>query len=151
MGKKQDLRPVPKGLASAMAKASKHIDKRYVYGLPHYGLNVKMRINLVELGDTGQFEDSDIDVEENPHWLPLATFKDEPQFLAVSTQVPYPVAMWEHEDGKFYTVWETFDDFVSKVIVPAAAPSSANSTCPEARVAWPQSGTSTAGVNQRRP
>ena len=116
MGKKQDLRPVPKGLASAMAKAEKHVDKRYVYGLPHYGLNVKMKINLVDLGDTEVFEENDIDVDENPHWLPLAMFKDEPQFLAVSTQVPYPVAMWEHEDGKFYTVWETFDDFVSKVI-----------------------------------
>jgi hypothetical protein len=24
--------------------------------------------------------------------------------------------MWEHEDGRFYPVWESFDDFVSKVI-----------------------------------
>ena len=47
MGKKSDLRPVPKGLAAAVAKAKKHIDKRYVYGLPHYGLNVKMKVELV--------------------------------------------------------------------------------------------------------
>jgi hypothetical protein len=85
------MRPVPKGLAAAVAKAKKHIDKRYVYGLPHYGLNAKMKINLVELGDTDLLEENDIDVDEHPQWLPFAVFKDEPQFLAVSTQAPYPV------------------------------------------------------------
>jgi len=40
---------------------------------------------------------------------------------------------------------------VSKVTTSASRPSSANSTCAEASVAWPQSGTSSAGVNQRRP
>jgi hypothetical protein len=114
MGK--ELRPVPKGLAAAVAKASKHVDKRYVYGLPHYGLNEKMKITLVKLGDTDVFDENDIDVDENPTWLPFATFKDEPQFLAIGTQAPYPVSMWEHENGQFYTVWETFDDFVAKVI-----------------------------------
>lgn len=116
MAKKNDLRPVPRGLEQAVKKASKHIDGRYVYGLPHYGLNVKMKIHLVELGDMDHFEENDIDVDENPTWLPFALFKDESQFLAISTQAPYAVAMWEHEDGNFYRVWETFDDFVSKVI-----------------------------------
>jgi tetratricopeptide (TPR) repeat protein len=110
------MRPVPKGLAAAVAKAKKHIDKRYVYGLPHYGLSTKMKLELVELGDDDLLEEHEIDVDENPNWLPFAMFKDEPQFLAISTQSPYPVAMWEHEDGKFYPVWETFDDFVGKVI-----------------------------------
>src|SRR5689334_22410157 len=110
------MRPVPKGLAAAVAKAKKHIDKRYVYGLPHYGLNVKMKVVLVELGDMELFEDNEIDLDENPTWLPFAIFKDEPQFLAIGTQAPYPVAMWEHEDGKFYPVWPTFDDFTAKVI-----------------------------------
>ncbi len=118
MAKKQgrDLRPVPRGLEQAVKKAHKHVDGRYVYGLPHYGLNVKMKIALVELGDMELFEENDIDVDENPTWLPFAVFKNEPQFLAISTQAPYAVAMWEHEDGNFYTVWETFDDFVAKVI-----------------------------------
>lgn len=111
-----DKRQVPSGLAKAVAKAAKHVDKRYVWGLPHYGLNVKMQIRLVELGDMDLFDENDIDVEENPTWLPFATFKDEPQFLVVGVQAPYPVAMWEHENGKFYVVWETFDDFVAKVI-----------------------------------
>ena len=107
---------VPSGLQKAVQKARKHIDGRYVYGLPHYGLNTKMKFKLVELGDLDLFEENDIDLEENPNWLPFAVFKDEPQFLAISTQAPHPVSMWEHEDGKFYTVWSTFDDFVSKVI-----------------------------------
>jgi tetratricopeptide (TPR) repeat protein len=118
MGKttKVELRPVPSGLQKAVQKASKHIDGRYVYGLPHYGLNNKMKFHLLELGDMGLFEENEIDVDEHPHWIPFAMFKDEPQFLAIGTQAPYPVSMWEHEDGNFYTVWETFDDFVSKVI-----------------------------------
>lgn len=116
MGKPQELRPVPKGLAAAVAKARKHVDKRYVYGLPHYGLNVKLKIQLVELGDMELFDDNDIDVDEHPTWLPFAVIKDESQFLAISTEAPYPVAMWEHEDGNFYPVWPSFDDFVAKVI-----------------------------------
>lgn len=116
MGKKSDLRPVPKGLAAAVTKAKKHIDKRYVYGLPHYGLNAKMKIQLVELGDMELFEENDIDLDENPTWLPFAIFKGEAQFLAIGTAAPYPVSMWEHEDGRFHPVWTTFDDFVSKVI-----------------------------------
>ena len=111
-----DKRPVPRGLQQAVDKAKKHIDGRYVYGLPHYGLSNKMKIKLVELGDMEIFDENDIDVDENPTWLPFAMFKDEPQFLAIGTQAPYPVSMWEHEDGKFYPVWETFDEFVSKVI-----------------------------------
>jgi hypothetical protein len=114
--KKQDLRPVPAGLSKAVAKSQKHVDGRYVYGLPHYEINAKLKVNLVELGDMELFEENDIDVDENPTWVPFATFKDESQFLAIGTAAPYPVAMWEHEDGKFYTVWDTFDDFVSKVI-----------------------------------
>ena len=116
MGKTKDLRPVPRELEQAVKKASKHVDGRYVYGLPQYGLNVKMKIKLVALGDMKLFEENDIDVDENPHWLPFAMFKGESQFLAIGTEAPYPVAMWEHEDGNFYPVWGTFDDFVSKVI-----------------------------------
>ena len=47
-------------------------------GLPHYGLNVKMRIDLVDLGDMDLFDENEIDVEENPTWLPFAPFKNEP-------------------------------------------------------------------------
>ena len=108
---KPELRPVPKGLAAAVAKVEKHIDKRYVYALPNHGLNDKLKLTLVKLGATDLFVENGID---DPQWLPFAVVKDDQSFLSISTQAPYPVAIYE--DGKLHTVWETLEAFVSKVI-----------------------------------
>jgi hypothetical protein len=100
----------------AVAKVAETVNRRYVYGLPHYGLNTKIKLTLVDPGDMSLFEDNDVDTEEHPGWVPLAYLKDEIQFLAVGQAAPHPVAMWEHEDGNFYPVWKSLQEFAEKVI-----------------------------------
>jgi hypothetical protein len=116
MAKRKNRRPVPRGLEQAVGKAAKHVDGRYCYGLPNYGLSVKIRLKLVALGDLELFEENEVDVDEWPDWIPFAQLREEPQFLAIRTTPPYPVGMWEHEDGTIHDVWGSFDEFVSKVI-----------------------------------
>ncbi len=99
-----------------MAKSAKHVDGMYCYGLPHYGMSSKLKLKLVDLGDMDLFEENDVDIAENPDWLPFAILKDESQFLTVSTVAPHAVGMWEHENGKIYAVWESIDDFIGRVI-----------------------------------
>lgn len=107
---------VPKSLVQVVAKAAKHVDGKYCYGLPHYGMSSKLKLSLVDLGDMDLFEENDVDVTENPDWIPFAILKDESQFLAVSTVAPHAVGMWEHENGKIYAVWDSIDDFIGRVI-----------------------------------
>ena len=109
---------LPRGLVQAVARASKHIDGKYCWGLPHYALDSKLRFHLVELGDMELFEDNDVDVElpENAGFIPFAVLRNESQFLAISTRPPYAVGMWEHEDGTVHRVWASIDDFVGRVI-----------------------------------
>jgi tetratricopeptide (TPR) repeat protein len=109
-------RAVPRGLAQLVEKSAKHIDGKYCYGMPHYSPANKLEFKLVELGDMELFEENDIDVEENPDWIPFAYLTDESQFLCVSTVAPYGVGMWEHEDGTIYPVWPSIDDFVKRVL-----------------------------------
>jgi uncharacterized protein DUF1629 len=107
---------VPPGLAKAVAKVAKKIDGRYCYALPHYSLDTKLRVDLVELGDLSLFEENEVDRDEIGAWVPFAALKSEPQFLAISTQAPYAVGMWEHEDGKIHDTWDSLEDFVAKLI-----------------------------------
>jgi tetratricopeptide (TPR) repeat protein len=109
---------LPRGLVQAVARASKHIDGKYCWGLPHYSLDSKLRFQLVELGDMELFEDNDVDVElpANAGFIPFAVLRNESQFLAISTRPPYAVGMWEHEDGTVHRVWASIDDFVGRVI-----------------------------------
>lgn len=107
---------VPSGLAQLVEKSANRIDGKYCYGMPHYSPANKLQFNLVELGDLDLFEENDVDVEENRDWIPFAHLKDEPQFLCVSTAAPHPVGMWEHENGKIYSVWPSIDDFVKRVL-----------------------------------
>ncbi|MBL0217504.1 MAG: hypothetical protein IPQ07_26975 [Myxococcales bacterium] len=113
MGKKHT---VPTALAQVVANAAARIDGKYCYGLPHYGLSNKLELQLVKLGDIGLFEDNEIEPGDHPDWLPFATLGEEPQFLTVSTQPPYAVGMWEHENGKIYTVWPAIEDFLGRVV-----------------------------------
>ena len=99
-----------------MAKSAKHVDGQYCYGLPHYGMSSKLKFKLVDLGDMDLFEENDVDIAENPDWMPFAILKDESQFLTVSTVAPHAVGMWEHENGKIYAVWDSIDDFIGRVI-----------------------------------
>jgi hypothetical protein len=80
---------VPKALEKAYAKVEAKISGKYVWGLPHYSLDSKLKLELVELGDLDLFEENDVDTDEVGPWLPLGIFKDEPQFLAVSTKPPF--------------------------------------------------------------
>jgi len=47
---------LPRGLVEAVARAAKHIDGKYCWGLPHYSLDTKLRFHLVELGDMELFD-----------------------------------------------------------------------------------------------
>ena len=107
---------VPRGLAQLVEKSANSIDGRFCYGLPHYSPASKLKFDLVEIGDMGLFEEHDVDVDENPDWLPFAHLEEEAQFLCVSTVAPHPVGMWEHENGKIYSVWPSVDDFVKRVL-----------------------------------
>lgn len=109
-------RDVPDALTELVAKSARQIDGKYCYGLPHYSPANKLQLTLVKLGAMELFEENDVDVEENPDWIPFAHLKDEPQFLCVSTAAPYPVGMWEHENGKIYSVWPSIDDLVKRVL-----------------------------------
>jgi len=109
-------REIPRGLAQLVETSAKHIDGRYCYGLPHYSPASKLAFHLVELGDLDLFDEHEVDVEENPAWVPFAHLDDEAQFLCVSTTAPYPVGMWEHENGKIYSVWPSVDEFVKRVL-----------------------------------
>jgi len=105
---------VPRGLQQIIDRASKHVDGKYCWGLPHYSSDTKLRFHFVELGDMDLFDENEVDVEELPEWMPLAMLGEEAQFLAVSAAPPYPVGMWEHEDGK---------------IQPRGSPASRASSC----------------------
>ncbi|HEX7703835.1 MAG TPA: hypothetical protein VF403_24005, partial [Kofleriaceae bacterium] len=107
---------VPPALKKAYAKVEAKISGKYVWGLPHYSLDSKLKLELVELGDLDLFEENEVDTDEVGPWLPLGLFKDEPQFLAVSTQPPFAVGMWEHEDGKIYPVWESLDSLAKAAL-----------------------------------
>jgi len=109
---------LPRGLVEAVARAAKHIDGKYCWGLPHYSLDTKLRFHLVELGDMELFDDNDVDTEldENRAFIPFAVLRRESQFLAISTRPPYAVGMWEHEDGKIHRVWASIDDFIGRVV-----------------------------------
>jgi tetratricopeptide (TPR) repeat protein len=107
---------VPKALAEKVAKAAKHIDGKFCYGLPHYELSAKMKFSLVELGDMELFEENEVDTDENTGWIPFAHLGSEPQFLAIHTEAPYRVGMWEHENGEIYSVWASLDDFTGRVL-----------------------------------
>jgi tetratricopeptide (TPR) repeat protein len=107
---------VPKALAEKVAKAAKHIDGKFCYGLPHYELSAKMKFSLVELGDMELFEENEVDTDELTGWIPFAHLGSEPQFLAIHTEAPYRVGMWEHENGEIYSVWASLDDFTGRVL-----------------------------------
>jgi len=114
--KNQGASNVPKALAAKVEKAAKHIDGKFCYGLPHYGLSVKLKFDLVELGDRDLFEENEVDADEWTGWIPFAHLAKEPQFLAIHTEAPYRVGMWEHEDGKIHEVWASLDDFMGCVL-----------------------------------
>ncbi len=101
---------------SAVAKIAKRVDGRYCYGLPHYTLDTKLRFQLIRIGDLELFEENEVDRDELPDWIPFASLKDEPQFLAIKTVAPFAVGMWEHENGEIYTVWPSLADFAARVI-----------------------------------
>ena len=107
---------VPKALADKVAKVARHVDGKYCYGLPHYEVSVKLKFDLVELGDMELFEDNEVDTDEWTGWLPFAHLGEESQFLAIHSEAPYRVGMWEHENGKIYDVWASLDDFVGRVL-----------------------------------
>lgn len=107
---------VPKALAAKVEKAAKHIDGKFCYGLPHYDVSSKMKFDLVELGDMELFEENEVDADEWTGWIPFATLGSEAQFLAIHTEAPYRVGMWEHENGKIYDVWASLDDFTGRVL-----------------------------------
>ncbi|MFN0248221.1 MAG: hypothetical protein ACKV2T_15120 [Kofleriaceae bacterium] len=107
---------VPKALAEKVAKAAKHIDGKFCYGLPHYELSAKMKFSLVELGDMELFEENEVDTDEHTGWIPFAHLGSESQFLAIHTEAPYRVGMWEHENGEIYSVWASLDDFTGRVL-----------------------------------
>lgn len=114
--KKEAASNVPKALAAKVEKAAKHIDGKFCYGLPHYGVSVKLKFDLVELGDMELFEENEVDADEWTGWIPFAYLAKEPQFLAIHTEAPYRVGMWEHEDGNIHEVWASLDDFTGCVL-----------------------------------
>lgn len=84
--------------------------------MPHYGLSVKLKFDLVELGDMDLFEENEVDADKWTGWIPFAYVAKEPLFLAIHTETPYRVGMWEHENGKIYDVWASLDDFTGRVL-----------------------------------
>jgi hypothetical protein len=108
---------IPAPLAKAFKKVEAKLEGKYVWGLPHYTLDSKFKLNLVELGDLDLFEENEVDTDEIGPWLPLAVFdKDEPQFLCVSTKAPFAVGMWEHETGKVHPLAESLDALAKSVL-----------------------------------
>lgn len=113
---KESKANAPKALVAKVQKAARQIDGKFCYGLPHYGNSVKLKFKLVSLGDMDLFEDNEVDPDEWTGWIPFAYLDDEPQFLAIHTEAPYRVGMWEHEDGNIHEVWKSFDDFIGRVL-----------------------------------
>lgn len=106
---------LPKAFVQALAKAAK-VDGRFCYGLPHYEVSAKLKFSLVEPGDMELFEENDVDTDETPGWIPFASLGEESQFLAIHTDAPYRVGMWEHETGQIHDVWPSLEEFTSRAL-----------------------------------
>ena len=85
-------REVPRGLADLVAKSAKRLAGKYCYGVPHFGLRTKLKLDLVALGDMDLFAKNNVDGSNHPDWVPLSRLRDT-LFLAVNTTAPYPVGM----------------------------------------------------------
>ena len=114
--KASETSQLPAALAQALAKLSKQLDGKYCYALPHYSLDSKLKLALVEPGSMELFEDNEVEVDEHPNWFPLARLADEPQFLAVSGAAPHAVAMWEHETGELMPAFDSLAELAAKVL-----------------------------------
>ena len=103
-------------LAKTVAKAAKKIDGRFCYGLPHYTLDTKLKLGLVDHGDVGLFDKHEVPPEVRANWLPLATLHGEQQFLVISQQPPHAIGMWEEESNTILVGWDSFEEVLERVI-----------------------------------
>ncbi len=110
------MRPVPPELVAVIEQAVKTLEGKSCYGLPHHDLGDRLAFTLVVPGDCTLFRASKIASGDHPDWVPFATLGDDPAFLAISTVSPYPVGMWEPENGMIYSVWETIELFIAGAV-----------------------------------
>lgn len=88
---------------------------KYCSNLPHYRNWPEVDFSnegLAELFD--EYQDCELENEDDrENFLPFASIEDS-QFLAVKiTNSKCPIYMWEHENGKFYKLASSLDEFLT--------------------------------------
>ncbi len=114
----ESLVQVPKRLAAFFQNREAEKYKGFhISGLPLHTRDTRLKVTFVgEKFDL--FDENGINRETHPQWMPLCRLGggEDPEFLAVKLTNPKcPVAMWLHEDGKFYPVAVSLDKFLQRL------------------------------------
>ncbi len=87
---------------------------KFVSNLPHYRNwpSVSFLADGIQLLFE-EYQDCELeDEDQREHFMPFGSIEDS-QFLAVNIiRKDCPVYMWEHENGKFYKLSASLDDFI---------------------------------------
>lgn len=106
----------PAALIAAVEQHLARVKNKYCYGLPHYAKTAKLKVVPVRIGSRALFDENDVDEEASEGWLPFAALADEAQFLAIRTEAPFAVAMWEHETGEFMPLAPSVEAFAASLL-----------------------------------